>query len=170
MYRIGIGYDVHAFDLLQGANNLYITLGGIQIPYKHRLIAHSDGDVVLHALTDAMLGSIAAGNIGAHFPPTDDKWKDVSSKVFVQHANSLINDKGYTIQNLDITVICQEPKIMPYSIRMRQNISLILNLEIDQVSVKAVTTEGLGALGRQEGIAAQAVVLIHNATSQNTGA
>jgi 2-C-methyl-D-erythritol 2,4-cyclodiphosphate synthase len=170
MYRIGIGYDVHAFDFKKNTHNSYITLCGIQIPYKHKLLAHSDGDVVLHALTDAMLGSIAAGNIGTHFPPTNDQWKDIGSEFFIKHANALINDKGYTIQNLDITVICQEPKIMPYAIKMRQNISLILNLEIDQVSVKAVTTEGLGALGRQEGIAAQAIVLIHKSTSQNTGA
>ncbi len=169
MYRIGIGYDVHAFDL-QNITNSYITLCGIQIPYKNKLIAHSDGDVALHALTDAMLGSVAEGSIGTHFPPTDEKWKNTNSEEFVRHANSLINNKGYTIQNLDVTIICQEPKIMPHAMKMRENISSILNLEIDQVNIKAVTTEGLGALGRQEGIAAQAIVLVQRANSQNTGA
>ena len=169
MYRLGIGYDVHAFEIRNTIDS-YITLCGIQIPHKNALIAHSDGDVALHALTDAMLGAIAEGSIGVHFPPTDNKWKNCDSEVFVKHANFLIKNKGYKIQNIDITIICQKPKIMSYAMDMRKNISSILNLEIDQINIKAVTTEGLGALGREEGIAAQAAVMIYKTISQNTGA
>lgn len=166
MYRVGIGYDVHAFDLTCGN---HITICGIKIPHKYRLVAHSDGDVALHALTDAILGSMAEGSIGIHFPPTDPKWKDVSSEVFVRHAHKLLSQKGYEIQNIDMTIICQAPKIMPYALQMREKIARMLNLETDQINIKAVTTEGLGALGREEGMAAQAAVLIQRTTSQKTG-
>jgi 2-C-methyl-D-erythritol 2,4-cyclodiphosphate synthase len=167
MYRVGIGYDVHAFDLKEGD---YVTICGIKIPHKYSLLAHSDGDVALHALTDAILGSVADGSIGVHFPPTDPKWKDVSSEEFVRHAHKLLLQRGYSVQNIDMTIICQAPKIMPYALQMRQNIARILDLQIDQINIKAVTTEGLGALGREEGIAAQAIVLVHKDTSQKTGA
>jgi 2-C-methyl-D-erythritol 2,4-cyclodiphosphate synthase len=157
MYRVGIGYDVHAFD---HSNGDHVTICGIKISHKYKLLAHSDGDVAFHALTDAMLGSVAEGSIGVHFPPTDSQWKDVSSETFVRHAHKLVIQKGYEIQNIDLTIICQAPKIMPHALEMRENISKILNLKMDQINIKAVTTEGLGALGREEGIAAQAIVLI----------
>ena len=167
MYRVGFGYDVHAFDLKRGD---YVTICGIKIPHKYKLLAHSDGDIALHALTDAILGSVAEGSIGIHFPPTDPKWKDANSEEFVRHAQKLLIQKGYGIQNIDITIICQAPKIMPHALQMRENIARILDLETEQVNIKAVTTEGLGALGREEGIAAQAIVLVHKDISQKTGA
>lgn len=162
MYRVGIGYDVHAFD-----NNLEddakIYLCGVQIPHKYRVIAHSDGDVALHAITDALLGSVAEGSIGVHFPPTDIKWKNASSEIFVRYAYELLTKKGYKIQNLDLTIICQAPKIMPYALDMRRNLSSLLNLNLEQINVKAVTTEGLGAIGRGEGVATQVIVMVKKA-------
>lgn len=159
MIRIGTGFDVHAFDDKENQNN-YVILCGVKIPYKYRILAHSDGDVALHALTDALLGSVAEGSIGQHFPPTDDKWKNCSSEVFLIHANNLIKTHKFAISNIDITIICQEPKIMPYALQMRQNIATILCINLNQINVKAVTTEGLGAIGRKEGVAVQASVLI----------
>lgn len=170
MFRIGIGYDVHAFDPSEDNEN-YLMIAGVKISHNKKLIAHSDGDVVLHALTDAMLGSIAEGNIGTHFPPIDDRWRNCASEIFVARAHELVKQKGYAVENVDITIICQEPRIMPHAIELRQNIARMLDLTIGQVSVKAVTTEGLGALGRREGVAAQAAVLIaQTLNSQNTGA
>lgn len=157
MFRIGIGYDIHRFSTETCQT---IIIGGIEIPYIRKIIAHSDGDILLHALTDAMLGAVAEGSIGIHFPNTDDKWQGVSSSHFIKYSANLIIQKGYKIGNIDITVICHEPKIMPYAIDMRKKISNLLEIETDQINVKAVTPENLGSLGRKEGIACQAIVLL----------
>lgn len=156
--RIGTGFDTHKFDDKEGIN--YIMLCGIKIPHTHKIIAHSDGDVALHALTDALLGAIACGDIGDHFPPTDAKWKNADSASFLMHANSLVKQQKGCIQNIDITIIAQKPQISPYKEVMRQRVAEILEISISQVSVKATTTEGLGFTGRKEGIAAQASCII----------
>jgi 2-C-methyl-D-erythritol 2,4-cyclodiphosphate synthase len=155
MFRVGIGYDIHAFSD-EAAN--YIILGGEKIPYGRRIIAHSDGDVIFHSLTDALLGAVAQGSIGVHFSNRDDRWKDASSDIFVQYAYSFVKNDGYKVNNVDLIVICQEPKIMPHALNIKNNISKLLELEITQVNVKAVTGEGIGAIGRGEGIAAQVIV------------
>ena len=157
MFRIGIGYDVHAFS--HELTN-YIIIGGIAIPFNRKIIAHSDGDGVLHGVTDALLGAIAEGSIGVHFSNKDARWKNASSSEFVKYTLALVYNKGYIISNIDITVICHEPKIMPYSLEIRNNIAQLLQCDISQVNVKATTPEGLGALGRKEGIAAQVALLI----------
>ncbi len=153
--RTGMGYDVHR--LVTGED---LWLGGIKIDHDKGLSGHSDADVVLHALTDALLGAIAAGDIGDHFPPTDPQWRGVASVRFVEHAVSLIKEKGGTIDNVDITVICEAPKIKPHRETIRQAISDMLSVGIDQVSMKATTTEGLGFTGREEGIAAKAIATV----------
>ena len=135
-------------------------LGGIKIEHDKGLSGHSDADVLLHALTDALLGTIAAGDIGDHFPPSDPQWRGVASSRFVEHAAALITEKGGIIQNVDMTIICEAPKIKPHRDAIRANIATMLNLDQDRVSVKATTTEGLGFAGRQEGIAAQAIATI----------
>ncbi len=156
--RVGQGYDVHQFT---NSETKYIMLCGVKLPHIQSVIAHSDGDVGIHALVDAMLGAIAGGDIGEHFPPSDDKWKDVNSSILLQHTNKLIQNKGYNISNIDITIICEKPKIQDYKYAMRQTIAEILDITIEQVSVKATTTEKLGFLGRGEGIAAHSVVLLY---------
>ncbi len=156
MFRVGIGYDVHAFT-----KGDYVILGGVKIPYSKSITAHSDGDVIFHALTDAMLGTIAAGSIGTHFPPSEPQWENANSEIFLTHAYNLIIDKGYEICNIDLIVVCEEPKIMPYAIDIRKKISFILSLDINNINIKAVTTEKLGALGRKEGIAVQAIVALY---------
>ena len=153
--RIGIGYDVH--KLVKGRQ---LVLGGTTIPFEKGLSGHSDADVGLHALTDALLGAIAQGDIGDHFPPSDPQWRGARSEKFVEFAVSLINEKGGLIQNADMTVICEAPKIKPHRDEMVANIARILALPPERVSVKATTTEGLGFTGRKEGIAAQAIVTI----------
>jgi 2-C-methyl-D-erythritol 2,4-cyclodiphosphate synthase len=153
--RIGQGYDVHAF----GAGE-QITLGGVSIPHTHGLIAHSDGDVLLHALTDAVLGALALGDIGKHFPDTDPAFAGVDSRALLRGAVSLANQAGWSVANADMTVIAQQPKMAPHIEIMRSLISDDLGVELNAVSVKATTTEKLGFVGRHEGIAAQAVVLL----------
>lgn len=153
--RTGMGYDVHR---LAAGEELW--LGGIKIEHDKGLSGHSDADVLLHALTDALLGTIAAGDIGDHFPPSDPQWRGVASSRFVEHAAALITEKGGIIQNVDMTIICEAPKIKPHRDAIRANIATMLNLDQDRVSVKATTTEGLGFAGRQEGIAAQAIATI----------
>jgi 2-C-methyl-D-erythritol 2,4-cyclodiphosphate synthase len=153
--RIGQGYDVHAF----GAGD-QITLGGVSIPHTHGLIAHSDGDVLLHALTDALLGALALGDIGKHFPDTDPAFAGVDSRALLRGAVSLANQAGWSVANADMTVIAQQPKMAPHIDIMRSLISDDLGVELNSVSVKATTTEKLGFVGREEGIAAQAVVLL----------
>lgn len=156
--RIGSGFDVHKFA--DEEKECYIKIGGVDIKHSHSLVAHSDGDVVLHALTDALLGAIAEGDIGEHFPPTDQRWRNADSIIFLQHANSLVKKRGANILNIDITIICQMPKIFSYRAAIRQKIANSLNISEGLVSVKATTTEGLGFTGRKEGIAAQAVCLL----------
>ena len=153
--KCGSGIDFHRF---KEAKDSFVMLGGIKIPSDYEIIAHSDGDVVLHALTDAILGTIGAGDIGAHFPPTDMKWKDADSTQFIKHAHSLLLAKGGKINNVDVTIICEVPKIGSHRERIRAQIASILNLSIDDVSIKATTTEGMGFLGRKEGIAAQGLI------------
>jgi 2-C-methyl-D-erythritol 4-phosphate cytidylyltransferase/2-C-methyl-D-erythritol 2,4-cyclodiphosphate synthase len=153
--RTGMGFDVHAF-----AGDGPIMLGGIQVPHPRGLAGHSDADVVLHAITDALLGAAGLGDIGDHFSPSDARWKDADSSLFLDHAVVLLREKGAIIDHLDCTIIAEEPKVGPHRQSIRARIAQIAGLSVDQVSVKATTTEGLGFTGRREGIAAQAVASI----------
>ena len=153
--RLGNGFDVHAFT--EGNE---ITLCGINIPFSKKLLGHSDADVGLHAVTDAIYGAIAAGDIGTHFPPSDSKFKNSSSDLFLKHAVQLTENLGYQINNVDCTIICEQPKIAPLSERMRASISEIMGLDKQRISVKATTSEKLGFTGREEGIAALATVAV----------
>jgi 2-C-methyl-D-erythritol 4-phosphate cytidylyltransferase/2-C-methyl-D-erythritol 2,4-cyclodiphosphate synthase len=153
--RIGQGYDVHRF-----ADGDTVRLCGVDIPHTHRLSGHSDADVALHALTDAMLGAIGDGDIGQHFPPSDAKWRGADSAVFVQHALARIHASGGMLAHVDVTIICEAPKVSPHRDAMRARLAELLDLELSRVSVKATTTEGLGFTGRREGIAAQAIATV----------
>ena len=155
MIRIGHGFDVHKFGG-QGP----VIIAGVSIEHSEGLIAHSDGDVALHALADAILGACALGDIGHHFPDTDAEFKGVDSRVLLRHVWQLINNKGYGLANLDLTIVAQVPKMAPYIEQMRANIAQDLSVDISQVNVKATTTEALGYVGRKEGIATHAVVLL----------
>jgi len=161
--RIGQGLDVHAFGDAPTEAEKFVTLAGVRIPHSHILLAHSDGDVVLHALSDALLGALALGDIGQHFPDTDAQFKGADSRVLLRHVYQIIQKHGFILINADITVACERPKLAPHNISMRQNIADDLGVAIDRVSVKATTTEKLGFTGRQEGILAQAVVLLARA-------
>lgn len=158
MVRTGMGFDVHR--LAEGEE---LWLGGLKIPHTQGLSGHSDADVVLHAIVDALLGAIAAGDIGDHFPPSDPQWKGAASGRFVEHAARLVSEAGYSLANVDLTIICEAPKIGPHREAMRGEIARLLSVDIGQVSVKATTTERLGFAGRGEGIAAQAVVTVFSA-------
>jgi len=153
--RTGMGFDVHAFS-----GNGPIMLGGLEVPHDRGLAGHSDADVILHAITDALLGAAGLGDIGEHFPPSDPQWKGADSSLFLAHAAALVRDKGGLIDHIDCTIIAEAPKVGPYRQTMRSRIAEILGLSVDQVSVKATTTEGLGFTGRREGIAAQAIASI----------
>jgi 2-C-methyl-D-erythritol 2,4-cyclodiphosphate synthase len=153
--RIGQGFDVHAF----GPGN-HVVLGGVTISHSQGLVAHSDGDVVIHALCDAILGALALGDIGRHFPPSDDRWKDVSSRHFLLHCAGLMIEGGWSLANADVTVVCESPKIGGHAQAMRENLAADLGCAKTEVNVKATTTEKLGFCGRGEGIAAMAVVLL----------
>lgn len=155
MIRVGMGYDVHRFN-----DGDHIILGGVTIPYEKGLEAHSDGDVVLHALADAVLGAAALGDIGKHFPDTDPNFKGADSRVLLRHVYKIVQEKGYKLVNADVTIIAQAPKMLPHVPAMRANIAADLETDIDFINVKATTTEKLGFEGRKEGIAVQAVVLI----------
>ena len=155
MIRVGQGYDVHRFN-----EGEFIILGGVKIDYEQGLEAHSDGDVVLHALCDALLGAAALGDIGKHFPDTDPEFKGADSRVLLRHVYRIVQDLGYHLVNADITIIAQAPKMAPHVAAMCVNIAEDLNIDIDCVNVKATTTERLGFEGRKEGIAVQAIVLI----------
>ncbi|WP_392560713.1 2-C-methyl-D-erythritol 2,4-cyclodiphosphate synthase [Orbus mooreae] len=159
--RIGHGFDVHRFG-----NEGPLTLGGVKVPYEQGFLAHSDGDVVLHAVTDAILGALALGDIGKHFPDTDNQYKGIDSRILLKKAFDLIRSKGYIISNLDVTIIAQEPKMQPHIPQMRINIAEDLQAHFDLVSVKATTTEKLGFTGRKEGIACEAVVLLQKVTDK----
>jgi len=154
-YRTGIGYDVHAFS-----DNRKLIIGGIEIPHHKGLAGHSDADVLLHAITDALLGALALGDIGKHFPDTDEQFKDVDSAILLKKTYQLIKEKGYKIGNIDSVVVLQKPKLAEYIPQIQEKISSILEADVDQISIKATTTEGLGFIGREEGISAFASVLI----------
>ncbi|MGG6432970.1 2-C-methyl-D-erythritol 2,4-cyclodiphosphate synthase [Anoxybacillus sp. D401a] len=155
MYRIGQGFDVHQF-----AEGRPLIIGGIHIPYEKGLLGHSDADVLLHAIADACLGAIGQGDIGKHFPDTDEAYKDVDSALLLQRVWSLVRQHGYTLVNVDCTIIAQKPKMAPYIANMQKRIAELLEGDVSQVNVKATTTEKLGFTGRGEGIAAQAVILL----------
>lgn len=156
--KIGMGYDAHKFS--DTGSQSTIVLCGVTIPCKYSIIAHSDGDLALHALTDAILGAISAGDIGIHFPPSDPKWKNANSDQFVKFAINLVREKGGVINNVDITIICETPKISPHRDSFVKSLAQILEIPEEDVSVKATTTEKMGFTGREEGIACQAVVCI----------
>lgn len=153
--RIGHGYDVHRFG-----EGEFITLGGVRIPHRFGLIAHSDGDVLLHALSDALLGAAALGDIGLHFPDTDPRFKGADSRVLLRHVLGLIQAKGWKVANVDATIVAQAPKMAPHINSMRDTLAADLQVELEQVNVKATTTEKLGFTGREEGIAVHAVALL----------
>ncbi|MFA0084161.1 2-C-methyl-D-erythritol 2,4-cyclodiphosphate synthase [Vibrio sp. 10N.261.51.F12] len=153
--RIGHGFDVHKFG-----GDGPIIIGGVSVPYEQGLLAHSDGDVALHALCDALLGAIAAGDIGRHFPDTDDEWKGADSRALLRDVYAKVRAKGYELVNADVTIMAQAPKMAPHIEQMCQVIAEDLDTDIENVNVKATTTERLGFTGRKEGIATEAVVLI----------
>jgi 2-C-methyl-D-erythritol 2,4-cyclodiphosphate synthase len=153
--RIGQGYDVHAF----GPGD-HVVLGGVRIAHTHGIVAHSDGDVIIHALCDALLGALALGDIGHHFPPTDERWRGMDSREILRRCAALMHQNGFVLGNADLTVVCERPKVAPHTKTMRENIAADLDCEPGQVSIKATTSEKLGFIGRGEGIAAQAVVLL----------
>jgi len=158
-FRIGMGYDVHKFG-----GEGPIVLAGVKIPYDHGFLAHSDGDVAIHALCDALLGALAMGDIGRHFPDTAEQYENIDSRILLRHVVGLISEKGYQLVNCDLTIIAQAPKMAPHIDTMREILAEDLNAEVSQVSVKATTTEKLGFEGRKEGIATQAVVLLQAKT------
>lgn len=154
--RIGIGYDVHAF----GPGD-HVMLGGVRVAYARGIVAHSDGDVALHALCDALLGALALGDIGLHFPPGDERWRGADSRALLRHCRALVAARGYAVGNCDLVVVCERPRLAPHVAAMRECIAADLGCGVDAVSVKATTSERLGFTGREEGIAAQAAVLVH---------
>jgi 2-C-methyl-D-erythritol 2,4-cyclodiphosphate synthase len=157
--RIGNGYDVHRFaDHSEATATL--TVGGVTLPHTHCLLAHSDGDVLVHALCDALLGALALGDIGQHFPDSDPRYRDISSLLLLQHVMQLVTQQQWVVVNTDLTLVAQAPKFAPYVPAIRASVAQALAVELGQVSVKATTTEGLGFTGRREGIACYAVVLL----------
>ena len=158
MIRIGNGYDVHAFT-----EGDFITLGGVNISHTRALLAHSDGDVVIHALCDALLGALALGDIGQHFPDNDSSFKNIDSRKLLRHVQILITSNSYRMINCDCTIVAQSPKMATHILSMRENIANDLNVSVSAVSIKATTTEKLGFTGREEGISAYAVVLLEQA-------
>ncbi len=155
--RIGQGYDVHAFQ-----DGTFVTLGGVRIAHDRGIRAHSDGDVVLHALCDALLGAAGLGDIGVHFPDSDPKWRGTDSRDFVRHVLGLIRDRGYSVVNVDVTVLAEAPRLGKHRDSMRANIAADLGIDADRVNIKATTSEGLGFIGERRGIACHAVVLIEH--------
>lgn len=153
--RIGQGYDVHAFE-----PGDHVTLGGVKIPHSHGVRAHSDGDVVLHALCDALLGAAGLGDIGMHFPDTDPRWRGADSRQFVRHVNTLLAERDLRVVNVDITVLAEAPRLGRYRDAMKANIAADLSIDIERVNIKATTTEKLGYIGRGEGLACQAIALL----------
>jgi len=162
--RIGSGFDVHAF----GPGDC-LMLGGVRIPHSHGVRAHSDGDVVLHALCDALLGAAGLGDIGQHFSDADPRWRGADSQRFVADVLAMLRDRGLSVVNADLTVLGETPKVAPFRDAMRRGIARILGIAEDRVNIKATTTEGLGFLGRSEGIAAQAIVLLSPSASWRPG-
>jgi len=154
-FRTGIGFDVHAF-----AENRKLIIGGVDIPYEKGLLGHSDADVLIHAICDALLGALALGDIGMHFPDNDPKYKNADSRVLLRNVYSLVKKEGYTLGNIDAVIALQKPKIMPYVPEMRKRIAEDLGTDLNRISVKATTTEKLGFVGREEGVSAFATVLV----------
>lgn len=155
--RVGYGYDVHAL-----VEDRPCIIGGVTIPHDKGLLGHSDADVLAHAIGDALLGAAALGDIGQHFPDTDEQYRDISSIILLERIVDVVQEAGYTISNVDATVVAQRPKLMPHIMTMRQEIGKAIGLSVDRVSVKATTSEWLGFTGREEGIAAHAVILIQS--------
>ena len=153
--RVGLGYDVH--KMVEGRD---LILGGVKIPYEKGLLGHSDADVIVHAIMDALLGAAALGDIGQHFPDTDPKYEGISSIALLEHVGKLLEENNYIIENIDATIIAQKPKMMPHLPQMRENVAKALGIEVNQVSIKATTEEGLGFTGTGEGISAQAICLL----------
>lgn len=158
--RVGMGYDVHRL-----AAGRKLIIGGVEIPYEKGLLGHSDADVLLHAIMDALLGAAALGDIGKHFPDTDPEYEGISSIKLLEHVGRLLDEGGYVIENIDATIIAQRPKMRPHIDQMRENIAAALNIETEQVNVKATTEEGLGFTGTGEGIASQAVCAVEKYTN-----
>lgn len=156
MIRIGMGYDVHKL-----VENRRLIIGGVDIPYVKGLLGHSDADVLLHAVKDALLGAAALGDIGKHFPDSDEKYKGVSSMVLLKEVYKILLEKGYKVNNIDCTIVAEEPKMAPHIEAMTENIARVLEADTDQINVKATTTEGLGFVGSKEGIASYAVATIN---------
>ena len=154
--RIGMGYDVHRL-----VENRKLILGGVEIPFEKGLLGHSDADVLLHAIMDSLLGACALGDIGKHFPDTDERFKGISSILLLKETGKLISNKGYSINNIDATIIAQKPKMLPHIETMRSNIAEALNIDIDQINVKATTEEGLGFTGEMLGISAQSIASVN---------
>lgn len=155
--RIGQGFDVHAFG-----DGDHVRIAGVKVAHERGIVAHSDGDVAIHALCDAILGALALDDIGRHFPPDDPRWRDADSRVFLRHCVELAAARGWRVGNADLTVLCERPKIAPHADAMRAILAVDMGVPIDAVSVKATTTEKLGFCGRSEGIAAMAVVLLQS--------
>ena len=159
MYRTGIGFDVHAL-----AEDKLLIIGGVKIPHQKGLLGHSDADVLVHAVMDAVLGALALGDIGQHFPDTDTEYKGAKSLELLSHVNRLAEEKGFECTNLDSIIMAEKPKMAPYLMKMRANLATALKIKTEQVSIKATTTERLGLIGREEGIAAQAIILLNAIT------
>jgi 2-C-methyl-D-erythritol 2,4-cyclodiphosphate synthase len=154
-FRIGQGLDAHAFG-----EGDHLMLGGVRVPHTHGVLAHSDGDGAIHALCDAILGALALGDIGQHFPPGDPRWRDADSRTFLRHCTALARARGWVVGNADLTIVCESPKVVPHAAAMRAVLAEDMVVAVDAVSIKATTTEGMGFCGRGEGIAATAVVLL----------
>ena len=157
MYRTGIGFDVHTL-----AEDRLLIIGGVQIPHPKGLLGHSDADVLVHAVMDAVLGALALGDIGQHFPDTDVEFKDANSMELLGHVQCLVEEEGFVCTNLDSIIMAEKPKMAPYLMEMKTNLASALKIKTEQVSIKATTTERLGVIGREEGIAAQAIVLLNS--------
>lgn len=155
MQRIGLGFDAHRF-----ADGRKLILGGVEVQFSRGLHGHSDADVILHALADALLGAASLGDIGAHFPDSDPQWKGASSSIFIQRINAMLKNEGWRVVNADITLIAQVPKLEPYREAISNSVAGLLGIEASSISIKATTTDHMGFIGREEGIAAQAIVLI----------
>ena len=158
--RVGMGYDVHRLSV-----GRKLIIGGVEIPYEKGLLGHSDADVLLHAIMDALLGSAALGDIGKHFPDTDPAYAGISSLRLLEHVGKLLDENGYVIENIDATIIAQKPKMRPYIDQMRENIAEVLQVDVNQVNVKATTEEGLGFTGTGEGISSQAICAVEKYTN-----
>ncbi|MDX9750561.1 MAG: 2-C-methyl-D-erythritol 2,4-cyclodiphosphate synthase [Flavobacteriales bacterium] len=155
-FRVGFGYDVHRF-----APGRALWVGGVRIPHDQGLMGHSDADVLLHAISDALLGAVAMGDIGTHFPDTDPRWKDADSKKLLAAVVALLHEAGWQVGNVDCTLVMERPKVLPHAPSMRQVIAGLLAVDVDAVSVKATTNERMGFVGREEGVGAHAVALVH---------